>query len=868
MICIRLKRFCLFALAAICMLERGAFAAEVSGTLQAFHTVTITVDGPLAEESGDTNPFTAYELTAQITQPDGTEVRVPGFFAADGDAANSGASSGSKWRVRFSPPTSGEFQYELKMKTVADGESIDLQYPAGEFSITPSTAARGDFRSRGRLQYVGERYLRWSHSGKPYIKIGADSPETLLGYSDFDGTWHDKEDRPGVTPGKPIQIPSLKDGLHRYPDHVADWREGDPTWRDGLGKGLIGGMNYLADQGVNTMYFVVMNVGGDGRNVWPWTEPTAFDRFDCSKLDQWEIVFEHMQSRGIQMHVVLQEMENDYLLDDGDLGPNRKLYLRELIARFAHHPAIAWNLGEENLQTRAQQQAMAEFIREMDIYDHPIAIHNDHWSPDNLRSTFDELLDEDLIDITSIQDFHYADVHSNVRHYVRSGIDRPKPWVVCTDELGGAAFGTLSDDDDPEHFLPRSKALWGNLMAGGAGLEWYFGWKNNGPDSDLSTESWRNRENIWRQSKIARSFFEEYLPFDQMIPADEVTLAHDDYCFAKPGEVYCVYQPMGGNSRMDLRDVEGTFQIDWFDPRNGGSLQSGSIRNIRGRQYVELGEPPALMSELGKDWVALVRHIEPVHQLVGGRLVVEAEHFRSQTSDDVRSWYSISKTQPLPDLKGAGNPKKLSFSIFSAAAGAGGRTFLRCLPDTRRTHGDKLIRGTNFSPEPGKMAILEYPIHVDEPGRYYVWVRAFSTGSEDNGIHVGLDGQWPASGQRMQWCAGKHEWTWNCAQRTEAKHCGEAMKIFLDIETPGRHTISFSMREDGFTFDQFALSNDIAWRPGKVEEPSPIIDAVDLPTDFPEKDFSSSTPSAEGFNDAKFDAAMEYLLSHCNEDGL
>ncbi|MEM6692057.1 MAG: serine hydrolase, partial [Planctomycetota bacterium] len=89
-----------------------------------------------------------------------------------------------------------------------------------------------------------------------------------------------------------------------------------------------------------------------------------------------------------------------------------------------------------------------------------------------------------------------------------------------------------------------------------------------------------------------------------------------------------------------------------------------------------------------------------------------------------------------------------------------------------------------------------------------------------------------------------------------------------DIETPGRHTLSFSMREDGFTFDQFALSNDIAWRPGKIEEPSPIMDAVDLPTDFPEKDFSLSTPSAEGFDDAKFDAAMEYLLSHCNEDGL
>ena len=92
-------------------------------------------------------------------------------------------------------------------------------------------------------------------------------------------------------------------------------------------------------------------------------------------------------------------------------------------------------------------------------------------------------------------------------------------------------------------------------------------------------------------------------------------------------------------------------------------------------------------------------------------------------------------------------------------------------------------------------------------------MRAFSTGSEDNGIHVGIDGTWPESGQRMQWCEGKNDWTWASKQRTEKVHCGEPYLIFFEINKKGKHTISFSMREDGFRIDRFALSTDINYVP-------------------------------------------------------
>ena len=176
------------------------------------------------------------------------------------------------------------------------------------------------------------------------------------------------------------------------------------------------------------------------------------------------------------------------------------------------------------------------------------------------------------------------------------------------------------------------------------------------------------------------------------------------------------------------------------------------------------------------------RHI---FEEIDGILSIEAEHFYKQTLADIRKWEIIDTAH---------------------AESASGNKYVECLPDTRATHDDKLIAGENFSNKPGMMAVLHYKVHFNNPGKYYVWVRAFSTGPEDNGIHVGVDGEWPESGQRMQWCEGKNKWTWDSKQRTQEVHCGVPELLFLEIENSGVHDIQFSMREDGFEFDKFVMS--------------------------------------------------------------
>ena len=188
-------------------------------------------------------------------------------------------------------------------------------------------------------------------------------------------------------------------------------------------------------------------------------------------------------------------------------------------------------------------------------------------------------------------------------------------------------------------------------------------------------------------------------------------------------------------------------------------------------------------------------------QEIDGIVSVEAEHFLSQSQDDVRKWHETSSNNTPSGMPDGDAPH-----LENASGGA----YLELLPDTRRNHDEELIHSENFSNLPGKLAVLDYPIHFQHPGRYYVWVRAYSSGSEDNGIHVGLNGEWPDSGQRMQWCEGKNEWTWASRQRTQEVHCGVEKLIYLDIPAAGRHVVSFSMREDGFEFDKFVLSREYA----------------------------------------------------------
>jgi len=307
-----------------------------------------------------------------------------------------------------------------------------------------------------------------------------------------------------------------------------------------------------------------------------------------------------MDRVGLMQHVVLQETENDHMLDGGRLGTQRRLYHRELVARFGHHLALQWNLGEENENPTAQRRQFAAHLRELDPYDHPIVVHNGSgWPPDQL---FGPLLSDPSFEGTSLQLLRGpSTVHAETVKWTRRSAAAGRPWAVAVDELGPASVGVAPDRVDPRHDTMRQQALWGNLMGGGAGVEWYFGYDH--AHDDLGMEDWRSRAEMWRQSRHAVDFFQTHLPFERMRAADELSPSRSDYVLADPGEVYAVYLPDAGEARLDLGGSTRTHAVSWYDPRNGGALQAGSRTSVRGPGTVSLGTPPGGSG----DWVALVR---------------------------------------------------------------------------------------------------------------------------------------------------------------------------------------------------------------------------------------------------------------------
>ena len=199
-----------------------------------------------------------------------------------------------------------------------------------------------------------------------------------------------------------------------------------------------------------------------------------------------------------------------------------------------------------------------------------------------------------------------------------------------------------------------------------------------------------------------------------------------------------------------------------------------------------------------------------------GIAVIEAEKFYSINNKKSNAKWYLTTLNNAPNIKPDPDP--------SHAGSASGKGYVEILPDTR-VYGhndskpeDKIIRegaNTNFHAKGGEGPIINYKVYFNTKGTYYVWLRAFSTGKEDNGAHVGINGTWPATGERVQWCAGKNKWTWTRAQRNNPKqfHCGGKGEIQLEIPSKGFHTISVSMREDGFELDKIIMAKSKSYTP-------------------------------------------------------
>jgi hypothetical protein len=648
----------------------SVFAPQALAQTAAWQPIELDLTGPQAQETGGgINPFldrrldVTFELLDSSGQPTGITYRVPGFFAADGSAADTHATSGTTWRTRFTPDQAGTWRwtaefYEGSGAAVADQGDLGtftrndaaLSQTSGTLAVTPRDPNAPGFLGRGRLAYTGGHYLQTLGDGRYWIKTGVDSPENPLGYLGFDNTTSQNGRGPDYVGSGADDFPNNDFGrLHRFPTHRSDWNPGDPDWQrqageapgtvgDRDGRNLIGAVNYLADAGANSIYFLPMNLGGDGDDSYPFTDPNdsnndaGDDRYDVSKLAQWERFFDHAQRQGIHLHVVLNEAETDNkrFLDNGALGDERRLFYREMIARFGHHNALQWNISEEyNLnagfdqnpgngdQNEADEAAtvlsFAEFIAELDAYDHPTTVHNaggvSQSNPAN-SGPWRFFIGEDDFDLTSLQQANKVDGWSDVVENFREATGNAgRPIPIMIDEPG-----SIDRDADDNTSLSLADAtrrrMTYDILFSGGGVEWFA------ESIDQSLENFRSDggsdlDQIWNETAIARRFLEDHTRFWEMEPDDELLTGENSgfggaEVFAILGEQYAIYFPdtdLDDNGTMDLSDADGQLLFRWFNPTTGEFV--GDAVTLQAGASVLLPRRPSEASSQ-EDWVALI----------------------------------------------------------------------------------------------------------------------------------------------------------------------------------------------------------------------------------------------------------------------
>jgi hypothetical protein len=476
------------------------------GSHKKWAKIEIDFDGPTADGTSDTNNPFAVTVHVTFDGPNGATMTVPAFFAGDGD----GGQSGSVWRVRFSADRVGSWGFAT-MST--DDAALDGYH--GSFEVIDIDGSEPGCYRLGRLSHVDDRYYLQFAEGPFWLKGGADDPENFLGAPFGDGTMAFKQAK----------------------------------------------IDYLASKGVNAQYLMTHNLEGDLRDSWPWLGATEAEAktnhrlFDVGKLREWEELFVYMQERGVVPHVVLED-------DSAWTGYDHDLYYRELVARFAHHPALIWNLGEEfneNYST-AEVRGFAAQLSATDAYDHPVTVHGTG------VGTWDPLFGEADFDLTSLQ-------HQGATALASASLPDFNQLTVDLRQAAATAGRVIpisfdetpraTDASESTRDKLRTGVVWPIYMAGG-NFELHY---------RVDDVDYEDLDAFWADMTLAREFIEQ-APFADMAPDNSLVSA--GLCLAQADQAYLIYlDPCTASVDLDLG--AGTYDVSWYDPETGSSAAAADV---------------------------------------------------------------------------------------------------------------------------------------------------------------------------------------------------------------------------------------------------------------------------------------------------
>lgn len=427
----------------------SATSVPVYGRLELTVGLTATYDNPFDPED--------VRLDAVITDPDGQETTVPGFFSCPYQRNLVGTKSerlvpvdGAGWRVRFSPRKPGNYRGRV---VLTDGD----QKAESPFAFTATPAAH-----HGLVRVAKANPLAFEfEDGSPYFAIGENVCwPSSAGTYDYDNYWRRLAEA-GANYARiwvgPFDCFTLERVKRDTDDHAGLGRiDLEDAWR----------LDYVLDEaakrGIEVMFCI------DSFNSLRIKEPHAI----WSRCP-------YSQANGGPLAKPQEFFTN---------AEARKLFerrLRYIVARWGDNPYVmSWEFWNEvdiietyvSDEVRDWHRDMARYLRDLDPYDHLITTS---WA----RTAGDPNVDA-LPELDYIQSHQYG-AHDAAWYLMKVSREKNatfgKPHYFGEFGTGTRAEGTREDVDG----IHLHNGLWSGVFAPAAGTGMLWWWDNYVEPRDL-----------------------------------------------------------------------------------------------------------------------------------------------------------------------------------------------------------------------------------------------------------------------------------------------------------------------------------------------------------------------------------------------
>ncbi len=484
------------------------------------------------------DPFNDLEMDVLFSAPDGTEQRVPAFWAGD-----------REWRVRFAPSQTGVYRWRTICSDAGDSSLHGIE---GTLTVEPYDGSNPLLR-RGALQVSVDRRFLQHRDGTPFLWLGDTWWMGLcrrLSFYDFQTLTADRVQ-------KGFSVIQIVAGL--YPD-----------------------MGAFDERGAN-------EAGFPWQADWARINPRYFDMADLRIhwLVKTGLVPCILGCWGYYIHWLGVEQ--------------MKRHWRYIVARWGAYPVV-WCLAGEILmpfyddhsrprewheqyqrETRTMWEEVGRYVHTIDPYDHPVTAHPSVSARDSLS--------DDVLDFDMLQTGHgdRTSLPNTINQVVRSTSRQPTMPVV----EGEVCYEGIGEASRQEVQRLMFWACWLNGAKGftyGANGIWQVNTREKPYGPSPQGMAWGDTpcEEAYRlpgsgQLGMAKRLLERF-EWWRLEPHPEWVEPHwseSDYfqplCAGIPGKLRLIYAPPTYAGRLTVNALEpgASYHAFLFDPATGRETPLG-----------------------------------------------------------------------------------------------------------------------------------------------------------------------------------------------------------------------------------------------------------------------------------------------------